>query len=556
MFCPNCGEQLKDDAIFCGSCGAKMESNNQYTQIPIQQPTQPPMQAPIQQPIQDPAQTASQDAPKTSAADIANKAKDVGGKALNKANAAADSATAAVKKLIPGMNKKILLISCAGLLVLILALIIIFANIAAANSGIFKKTTHFFDNFKVNGEIAMFVDGKVVSTEVDSFDKYVYAYNTNALVLGNTLYKVDGNKLTEVNDNIIFVHASVNKNAVVYLSNTDKALYLYKGGKESVIYDDFETPAAAIPNTMASPNGNAVLFRDYVDGEFVTYLYRGSKPEKIGVDLCPRGISDDASVMYFSSDDALYFCKNRNVGDKVKIKTDFENVTTWSYDGKKILFTTSSATYYFSPNLGEAIKVDSGSVKPVFPHNSEEYLNDYRDFIGISGSTIKRYVLKGDSYEKYTIASSVSSYDLSQDGKNLVYLKANKLYSISTANENAEPVKLADNVKSFLSSLDHTKIYALTTDGDLIFSNGHSTKAVKISDDVKNYRISTSGVCCYVKDGVLYSTSGASKGSKVEKMNDVTAISFGGESYFYVVNDGVLYVSTNGRSFEKTKYEF
>ena len=34
MFCPNCGSEVKDDDLFCGECGAKIER----TEVPESEP--------------------------------------------------------------------------------------------------------------------------------------------------------------------------------------------------------------------------------------------------------------------------------------------------------------------------------------------------------------------------------------------------------------------------------------------------------------------------------------------------------------------------------------
>ncbi len=64
MFCPKCGTQLADDALFCGSCGTKVAAPAQPAE-PVQ-PAQPVYQAPAQpaQPVyQAPAQPAYAPAP-------------------------------------------------------------------------------------------------------------------------------------------------------------------------------------------------------------------------------------------------------------------------------------------------------------------------------------------------------------------------------------------------------------------------------------------------------------------------------------------------------------
>ena len=583
MFCPNCGQELSDEALFCGSCGFKIERESDvqpieypeqesdsygdaevYEQAPEDYAEQPDAyiqhpETPAQQPetpAQQPEAPAQQPNIMAGASDLANKAKAVGGEAFNKANAAADSATAAVQKIIPGVNKKILLIACAALIVVIVVLIVIFANLGGGSSP-YTVIPHSVYSLNDDGDLALFIDGKAVTTDISykSDSSANYAYNANALVYNGALYRVDGNKLNEINDSVKSVTKSVNQNALVYIS--DDSLYIYKNGKETLIYDDFNGSVSS-STIRISPNGNTVVFTDKDDDDYITYIYKGSSPEKIGKNIYPILISDDASALYAykysdgRADNTLYLYKNSNVENSVKIKSDVYTIADHSSDAKKVLFTTSSGTFYFAPNLADAVKVDSGSISPIYPGNTTGLLNDFRDFIAIDGTSVKRFMFRGDSYEKYSVASSISAYTLSLDGKKLVYQKGTKLYSISTTNESAEPTKIAEDVKSYYASSDLSKIYIINDDKELVFSDGRSEKTTKITDDVKTVCVSSNGVCCYVVDEVLYSTSGASKGAKVNKMSDVTSLIIRGGSVFYAKNDGILYVSTNGSSFEKT----
>lgn len=50
MFCPNCGKNLPDNAMFCDGCGTRIAA------APVQPPVQPPVQAPVQPPVQAPVQ--------------------------------------------------------------------------------------------------------------------------------------------------------------------------------------------------------------------------------------------------------------------------------------------------------------------------------------------------------------------------------------------------------------------------------------------------------------------------------------------------------------------
>ncbi len=542
MFCPNCGEQLSDDAQFCGACGAKIGENAENSEnaenVAVnQEGTQNEVENGI------------------TAADIANKAKAVGEEALNKANAVADSATAAVKKVIPGVNKKILLIACAALVVVIVVLIIIIANIAGNKPSFsFDRVPHaLYTAENDDGELVIFLDGKELKNSDGvsySSSSASFAYNGNAFVYGGDLYKIDGDKFSLVKEDVKGTVISANKNALAY--SCDDEIFIYKDGKETNIH----SVEGTLVRLAISPNGNSVVINEREDGDYISYLSKGSKAKKFSDDTVIRVISDDASIAY-SYDDALRVIKNEKADDSEKIDSNFGEIVAMSKDNKKLIYMNYNGTYYYAPGLkdDEPVRISRNSVALISPAGTDGRLDDFNSFLGYEGYSVKKYTFKGDEFESYTVASNISSYRLSSDANKLLYSKGGSLYVIDTRSENAEPTEVVEDLYAsgyYYANADLTKIYAFNDDRDLIFSDGKSNKTSKIDSDVENLVVSADGVCCYVKNDTLYTTSGGSKGSKVDKMNDVTSLGLNNYSIFYVENDGTLYVSTNGKNFTKT----
>ncbi len=553
MFCPNCGEQLSDDAKFCGACGAKIdetaESAENAANIGNTESTVNLEKA------ENTANVGNAENGIT-AADIANKAKAVGEEALNKANAVADSATAAVKKVVPGVNKTILLIACAALLVIIVVCIVIFANLVGNKASFsYDRVPHsLYTAENDDGELVLFLDGKELKNQEGV--SYLsgspsFAYNCNVFVYAGDVYKIDGDKFTLVKEGIDSVAVSSNKNALAYAC--DDEVFIYKDGKETNIY----TVDGSLMSLAISPNGSAVAINVREDGEYISYISKGSKAKKFSDDYMVGIISDDASVIYCSDDTELRVIKSEKADDSVRLEKYVGNIVAMSKDNKKLIYTSSGGTYYYAPGLkdDEPVRISKNGVTPIFPVGTVGMLDDFRSFLGYENSSVKKYTFKGDEFDNYTVVSGISSYRLSSDGNKLLYSKGGSLYVKDTRNENAEATEVVEDLYGssyYYANADLTKIYAFNDDDDLIFSNGRSNKTTKIDTDVDNVVVSADGVCCYVKDDTLYTTSGGSKGSKVDKMNDVTSIRLNNYSVFYVRNDDALYVSTNGKSFTKT----
>lgn len=545
MFCPNCGATLSDDAQFCGVCGLNIMPESE----------QQPMQANSWN-TNDPAQNTAQDY-----SNGAGAAPD--GAGANPAGAAVNSAVTAVKNAFSKIDKKILI--AAGAAIVVVALIIVIIVVAVNNSGVggisFEKVEH--SSFSVNddGSLALFVDGKAIKNDLD-YDYYYYGYSSyleksNVLCYNDGIYKVDGDKLKEIREDVSFIEASMTTNAVAYVY--DDELYLYKDGKETKIYDD----AADLYDLCVSPNGNTVMFTIGYDDDFETYIYKGSKAEKFSDKYLAYYVSDDASVIYASKDGSgLSVIKNEKVDDAETIeKNIYSSNLILSKDNKSILYYADGKTWYYTTNLkdNEPIKVCEGNIELIFPENTMNALDDFTNFIAIEGSKIKRYILKGNDFDNYTIAKNVYSSNyclLSDDGKKLIYMNGNELYAVSTTKEDAESVRLAKDAYGFYANSSLNKIYILTTDDELQFSDGKSKKAVKIDKDIRSFAVSSDGVCCYVDDdGVLYTTSGGSKGTKVAKMTDVEELGIDYGLVFMAWNDDNFYISSDGKNFEDTKIE-
>ena len=480
-------------------------------------------------------------------------------KAANNVKSAVGSAAANVKNFIVN-NKKIAII-CAAALAAVVAIIIIIVIIANAAQGpgaaIFDRNDHSVLAFDDGGDLLLYVDGKEIknSLEYNGWSEPEYYYGCGVVRYNGGLYKIEGEKLREINDDVSSVYVSSNENAVAYVSDED--VYLYKDGKETKIYS-----IDGYLWTMAiSPNGNVVAINARDDDGYVTYLSKGSKAQKFSDEYLVGIVSDDASVMYataFDDESELYVIKNEKADDAERIKDNVGNLNCVSKDNKKILFTVSGNTYYYAPDVkdDEPIRVSKGSVTPLFPENTVKALDDFKSFVALDGGSIKLFSLNGDEFESETIVSSASNVSISLDGKTLVYTKSGDLYSVK-ASKNAEPVRLEKDIRSYDADATLTKIYISDDDSNLVFSDGRSKKTTKISSDVYDYAVSMDGVCCYIDDkDVLYTTSGASKGNKVDKMSNTESVYTSGGSIFTAINDDTLYISADGKTFTKTDYEY
>ncbi len=473
---------------------------------------------------------------------------------------------AKVKKIdFKALLKNKLVIAAAAVVVLAIVLIIIISSAASGGSeyGVVNEFLPMYD-----GEQLSFIyNGEVLKTKIEYSDSYYYydsyydsQYNDDVSVYGwctaDGLWLVNNNGAVKIADSADSFEISSSAQVVYYMA--DDALYVYNG--KSAKIKEFDGNMYSL---KVSPDGSACAWLERDDDyEYHGYVYNGGKPVELGKIDSIVSVSNGGNLIYCTKSGKIGYISAMS-GDFEKIKT-YSSIDAVSADCSSVLFYDGSSTYMYNLSCSEAVKVSkSGFVSLVVPTRGYYAANNFNSFIGECDNAVYRYTLKSGEYETIKLTSDYSSYILSDDGKNLLYLRDGKLYKVSTVNENSDKITVAKNVISYGCDGQLDNIYYLNDDGELCYSNGREdgSKVVFDSDDVYNFSVNSSGVCVFIYDYDTTESEGtiaySAKGGDKQKCSGLSSVSVVSSSkYTYALDtDGVLYISDDGKSFKNTKIE-
>lgn len=570
MFCTKCGKELPDKAVFCIGCGARISANEpspeqnipqpntvrqlipeQYQQpvIPTENPIQnPPNAYGVPQGVQNPAMPAKQPFD--------------------------------INRLL---KNKLVWIGLGAVIVLIIAVIIISNIASSAGSAGFKGTAAgipyaFFET----SEGVFIYKGEKKIAQIDAYTDYTATSADNTVCAfidtEKTLYLLSGGKSSTVDTDVKFVIVSDDGSSLAYYNSDNEIWYFRSGSKKKIA----ESEGNLYVNSIEiSPDGGTVIYTIKENDVKTAYIFNGSKSEKLGTNLTPVSVSNGGSIIYALNDNnrILGYIKNKKGDGFVSIKS-FDSSCILSEDKKSLKFEYGGSSYYFDTSLEEPIKICSGSVSVVLPAKTTGAVSSFKNFLGVINKwgdmSIYRFELKDGEFEKTKIISDSYQYQVSPDGNSIIYLKNGKLYKVDTKTGEKDDVfaEITDeNIMGFIAVPDFSGFYLVDDDSNLYYvgKNGGITKR-PFAENVSGAAVDDSGVIAYITDysggsGTLYYSSRGEKGRKVSGVGECSSVyadtsgekysaaDLAGSTVYAYDSDGVLYVSTNGKDFKKTRIE-
>lgn len=332
MFCSKCGNQLPEGAAFCNKCGQKVE-------IKILNPTESEVK---QTNIETPVLTSNTDT-------VTQPQSQVNG-----------PVTAARKKSVFPV-----VIAAVVVIVLCAVLYLLF----------FKKTKTVFSE---NGSLVLAYDSnqkitRIVYNDVlldnylhgdESYSKCESSLDGNTYVIkgkDRTLYIIDAQGIKTIAYDVNEFSLSYNGNGLIY-SDAEENIFIYdciNKEKTKITHDN----SNHVMCLCISPDGQSAAYTEYDDGEYVLYSYVENEKQKVGKNILPLAISDNAAnyFVYASNSDCyLYYMDSH--GEKERIASSFNtigcvlnknNTEIMFYDGD--WFDDDGRYYYFSSSSGEKI---------------------------------------------------------------------------------------------------------------------------------------------------------------------------------------------------------
>ena len=301
------------------------------------------------------------------------------------------------------------------------------------------------------------------------------------------------------------VDLAVSGKAAVYLDAENK-LYLQSipVKEEPLLLCEQATTGFAI-----SPDGNSVAYIKKEGEDSVLYVYHQGEHTKIGNDLRPWAISNDAQYIYCTVINVGGFYLADLTGNLTQITETSSNWNILNKNHTQILFYGDGDWYVL--DHGEKIKVSgfidatilSVQTYMVIPGGATFKGPDEIDWVNSAVITYGVDTLAGKYYATNSrrtlsyvdenwnthqapeLLTAPGAYGLSRDGNTLCYAAENALYQVKNADIN-DKKQLAKDIISFVMTSDGSAVYYLDNENTAWYQKG-TEKAVKLAESVYTF---------------------------------------------------------------------
>lgn len=470
----------------------------------------------------------------------------------------ASSAAAAVKSgdFKALLKNKVFVICCAAVVVVVLLMWIILA-VVAGSSNSKLEIKGYYTYYDDGSERYFFYNGKQIKQEFSDSAKVRAHTPDNTICVvddDDVLYLLDKGKVSKITDDFDTTSVSVSANGKTVAYVSDDCVFVYNGGKPKQIAE-LESDYAC--NPVVSPDGKIVAFADLDDDDIKTYVWKGgSKAIDLDTDIVPIAVSNGGKMLYGNSlNGNLYYVKGLKKDAEEKIDS-YSYIRGISTDHTKLVYIDGGKTYCFNPKIDadSGIRAYNGSAFVMADcyystsSYSLAYIDDFDNFYIETSDAIHNVLRKGKEYDcEKNIIKDIEDICLSDDMKSFVYIDDDYTLWKGKVSNAKNAKEIADDVQSVKANSTLSSVYYLDDDYRLYYVG----KDEKISSDVRRYVVTESGICVFVDDDgeLYYSVKGGEK--KKVGFDEVSSLKVH-ENYVYMVSDDTLYISTNGKSYDKS----
>lgn len=406
------------------------------------------------------------------------------------------------KKLLP-----IILGAVALVLVAVLVVVFVLPNGATMESDyMFPDTTLLITNNLSETESVLVADadkvgdsfaGSLSSMEKNSLDGYV------ELLVGSdkNIYVATKDGISSSIGSGGYLDLALSGKAAVYLDAENK-LYLQSipVKDEPVLLCEQAATGFAI-----SPDGNSVAYIKEEGEESILYVYHQGEHTKIGSDLKPQAISNDAQYIYCSAISAYGFYLADLSGNVTQMAEGTHNFYILNKDHTQLVFCGDGKWQVIDHGERKEIlnlinfamtSIETYMVTPMRASSKGEFYGNILTY-GVDSLAGKYYLGNGrntlcyvnENWEAKEVSSLLTgkAYGLSYDGSVLCYAEDNAIFKIKNA-EIDKKEKIAKNIISFVMTSDGSAVYYHDTNMALWYQKGNE-KAVKLADSVYAFYI-------------------------------------------------------------------
>ncbi len=520
MFCNQCGKPLPEGAAFCPECGAVRETEPEAVKESAAKTEQEQISAPMQNVAFNPIPAENKE-----------------------------------KQKKKGFPFKILVPAAIVFAVLVAILVIFLTGSRKTGMDTYADRKDYiesywsFENGMYQGERES-SQGGLTNGERSMF---VYADDTS-------LYYMRADLVPElVVDEYVATYAvSYTGEYIAYvvadnMMEGDLYLYCVKNGKITQVDTD------VFPGYIClSPEGKAIAYLKNYESYTENDLYIGGvgiKNQKVDDDgSMPVAISDNGKTFYYIDDSNKLYIYNGKGSEKVS-SSGCSNFFV-NKDVSEILYTKDGKTYYHTPKMEDPVKISDEELHAVVVPDNVISFKDVRIGATIMGlKSLKGSILaqSGSLYwfndkgtDTIKICSTLYDYQVSADGKSILFIKSGDLYRIKKIGDNMEAELLYDKeyVDYVVANDNLSKIYIVIGEEELLYLKGKN-KTERITNDlcqdeyyryVVAYNESMKKIFFIENDTLCY--AGTNSKSKVKVMEDVDEIMELADVVMFIVWEG------------------
>ncbi len=580
MFCEKCGNNIPDEAKFCPVCGSvTAKEAAPAASVPVEAPAAEVVSTPVEAaaapveaaPVEAmPAPVEAVAAP--SPASIPVMPPQMAAAPVFAAPAAAPAAPA--KK--PSGKMIGIIAGCAAALLLIVLLLALLGG--GASGGNFVACQSGYAYYSNDDVVYVFYNDTLleeIDVDIDKdryYDSLVYSsfHNSERTIcairmVDGALYYFDKGRMTQVAKKLVTSSWLSSDGSALYYATTDDdehMLYVFKDGKSTEITeldfpkeDDYYFYEYYIRGSV-SPDGGAFMYSQYdKNGEYTMYGWNGGEPIKLKGDLRPVCVSNGGKTAYLANDDnelVVY----KNFTEKIATIKDYDSLISRSADNSEILFRNDdSKTYVYNTSMDSPIKVNNDSLELIYPNNAVLCIKNFDSFIAVNDNDdICRYTRKGKEYIEIKIAKDHYGYQLSADGKKLLYRNDDyELYIVSTTSKEPKATQICDECSSFTANPDLKHIYYFD-DENTYYSKGKEDDSKEIYDEyIHSTAVLNNGtIVFYDNRNELYYSANGSEAKQSHDLDEADSITMLGGKYLVIRLDDEVYTSTDGIKYTLT----
>lgn len=450
MFCQNCGHNVPDNAVFCDSCGARIEHSSQQT-------------APAQQAAFQPNGAAVKQKPRKGRAVLI---------LVIVLAVVAIGAAAALILFLPKGGAG----SGAPASLIVSGVAVYNGKVIEDSEGVHNPTAASLsgDCFVANNGQFVIKDGKLYEAKIGGNTGFGFSVAAcgNAIAyytedLGVELLDTNTGEITEIEEDGNFQGVTISPDGKTVLYSDAKTVYLYRDGKsEDIMSRDMWLAVVSVAN-----DGKYIYVADMLDNfSFYCLDADGKKLKKIeGSTMSFFTNKDNTQVGFFLRDDRETIVIYDAAEDK-----------TYKYDDVSFSFKTRPLSEYTLDT--DYYRLNSQSASGAMAQVSHYNVDDLTHCLYFGSKTI--YETDGKSID--AIAENTAAMKTLPDG-GVIYLKSGeelKNYpgTLIIRYSDGEKEEIADYVYGFGVSDSGNSIYYFAEDEKLfLYRNGKSTE---IADDV------------------------------------------------------------------------